>query len=107
MLIKKAKYKKVKVWQKRQISPDVHGCDCCKKEIKEWPNEASRLELTVFNNEHDTQSERYHFCSWSCVLKFVSTVKCNYFISLPHLYFDAGVKERTAKELIKLIKKIK
>lgn len=107
MIIKKAKYKKVKVLQTKCISPEVYGCDCCKKEIKDYPNEKGRLDLAVFyhSGEGGKDTDHYHFCSWSCVLKFIPTVKTGYFLNLPHVMFDEkGVK--SAYELIRLLKKI-
>lgn len=106
MIIKKAVYKKKKVLQNTRISDAVYGCDCCRKEIKNYPNEEGRLNVTVFYNESgkDTDDiDHYHFCSWSCVLKFIPTVKTGYFLSLPHVMFDEkGVK--SAYELIRLLK---
>lgn len=104
MIIKKAVYKKVRITQQREIKPEVYGCDCCRKEIKEYPNEPSRLTIDVWPDKTgDSMTQHYHFCSWKCVLKFIPTIKSNYFASLPFLYFDEGNGKRTAKELIKLI----
>lgn len=104
MIIKEAKYKKVRVMQTRLVSDSVYGCDQCRKEIPEFPNEASRLELTIFNQ--DNESIREHFCSWKCVLKRLTTIESNYFVSLPFVYFDDRKGRRGADSLIKLIKKI-
>jgi hypothetical protein len=103
MIIKKAKYKKVKVIQRRMISDAVHGCDCCKKEINNYPNEVSRLEVTVFQKDGLSDTEHLHFCSWACVLKHLPIIKSNYFVSLPHLYYDEGKGQRTVTELLKLL----
>lgn len=107
MLLKKAKYKKVQVWQRKMVSDDVHGCDCCKKVIDEYPNEANRLTLDVWDKENDSEVTHHHFCSWKCLLKFIPKVKSSYFASMPFLYFNEGVKERTAAELIGIIKSLK
>lgn len=105
MIIKKAVYKKKKVLQKTLISDAVYGCDCCRKEIKDYPNEKGRLDMAVFynSNQGGKDTDHYHFCSWSCVLKFIPTVKTGYFLNLPHVMFDEkGVK--SAYELIRLLK---
>lgn len=104
MIIKEAKYKNVKVMQRKCVSETVYGCDECKKEIPKFPNESSRLDLTIFHNSGET--EHLHFCSWRCVLKHVPKIKSDYFVTLPMLYFDQGTKNRTAKDFIKIIKKL-
>jgi hypothetical protein len=107
MIIKKAVYKKKKVLQNTLISDEVYGCDCCRKEIKDYSNEKGRLDMTVFYNENDggKDTDHYHFCSWNCVLKFIPTVKTGYFLSLSHVMFDEkGIK--SAYELIRLLKPI-
>lgn len=108
MLIKKAKYKKVKVWKRQEISPEVHGCDNCKVVLKSWPNEDNRLDMTVWPTKdtgHDTQ--HYHFCSWDCVLKYIPKIKSTYFASMPHLMFDSEGKGSVTELLnaINLLKK--
>lgn len=105
MIIKKAKFKNVKAFISKRISDDVYGCDQCKKVIPDHPNETQRLEITVFR--HDNSTENLHYCSWKCVLKAIPNIKTDYFASLPFLYFDEGMKDRCAKELIDLIKKLK
>jgi len=104
MIIKKAEYKKVMVEKKRCISPGVYGCDECKKEIKEYPNETERLEMTIFKNSD--QPEYLHFCSWECVLKYIPKIKTDYFVTLPYLFFDCNKKSKKGgNELIRLLKK--
>lgn len=104
MIIKRARYKSKMVEHKVRISDDVYGCDFCKKEIKEFPNESGRLEVTVFENNDGCESKHYHLCSWKCVLKFIPTIKSNYFATLPYLHFESDTtKGRAAKDLIKLI----
>lgn len=106
MIIKPRVYKEKMVRQRVMVSDDVHGCDECKKEIKEYPNERSRLEVTVhFNNNENT--EHLHFCSWGCVVKHLKKIKTDYFASLPFLYFDGSKKTgRHATDLLKLLKHI-
>ena len=101
MIIKKARYRSKMVKQKVRVSDDVYGCDHCSKEIKSFPNESGRLEVTVFKREH--RVEHYHLCSWKCVLKFLPSIKSDHFVTLPYLYYDEITKGRTAKDLIKLI----
>lgn len=105
MIIKKAKYKQVRVWQRRCVSSEVYGCDNCKTEIKEYPNEPLRLDMTVWPDKNHSETEHYHFCSWQCVLKFIPKIKSTYFASLPNLMFDEQGR-KTASELIKIIKKL-
>ncbi len=91
--------------QRKQVSSDIYGCDNCKKEIKDFPNESQRLELTIFG--HDLNSANLHFCSWDCVLKYIPKIKSDYFVSLPHLYFDEPKgSKRGIVELVKLLKKL-
>src|SRR3989304_6796074 len=99
MLLKKAKYKKVKSWKNKCISNDVYGCDECKSTIKEFPKEYNKLEMTVFYNEKET--ERLQFCSWSCVLKYIPKLNSDNFVTLPYIYFNG---KRGIKELIKSLK---
>lgn len=110
MIIKEAKYKKVMVKQRQRVSDDVYGCDECRAEIKDYPNEGSRLELKIFH--YDNRCDHLHFCSWRCVLKHIPKVKSDYFVDLPFLYFgeskdDKLVGKRSAKEFIKILKKLK
>jgi len=107
MLIKEATYENVMVETRKRVSDDVFGCDCCEKEIKEYPNENSRLELTVFKGNSD-DAEHLHFCSWECVLKQLPKIKTDYFISLPFVYFDEKCEDkRSGNELISLLKRLK
>lgn len=106
MLIKKAKYKKVRVWESKLVSQEVHGCDKCKTPIGNYPNEPQRLELSVWEKKDSHETKNYHFCSWKCLLNFIPTIKSEYFASMPFLYFDEGNGKRTANELIKIIRKL-
>lgn len=92
MIIKKAKYKKVRAWTRKQVSPEVHGCDRCEKVItKERP-----LDVAVFYMNHRTEerdTEHLHLCSWKCVFDLMKNIqrtkyKCDYFVTLPMIMFD-------------------
>lgn len=102
MEIKKAVYENIMVEQRRVVSQAVYGCDNCKKEIPNYPNEANRLDMTIFHNEKE--SERKHFCSWGCVLGFLPKIKSDYFINLPMVYMDQ--ERKGMKELLKALKSL-
>jgi len=106
MKIKEAEFKKVRIWQTEEVSPDVFGCDECRQEIKDWPNEDCRLEITVFH--HGTEKVDYlHFCSWNCVLNYIPKINTNYFVTLPFIYFNVDSESpRSAKSLIDLLNKL-
>lgn len=101
MIIKEAKYRNVKTIQRKRISDEIYGCDQCRKEIENFPNEDARLQLTVF--KHDSESYSLHFCSWKCVLKYLPSIKTDYFATLPYIYYDQNT--RNIGELIKALKK--
>jgi hypothetical protein len=61
MIIKKAVYKKVRVTENKLVTDEVYGCDYCKKEILQYPNEDDRLELRIFQRD---KVINLHFCSW-------------------------------------------
>lgn len=103
MIVKKATYKKIRVTQTREVTAAVYGCDCCKTPIVGYPNEAQRLELKVWPDNKGSETQYYHFCSWKCVLKFIPTIKSEYFADLPFLYFDEGKGKRTAAELVRIL----
>lgn len=112
MIVKKAKYKKVRKLVTERISDDVYGCDHCKKEFKKEKDkkEINHLEVTVFFNNsklkkqnEGSDTDRYQFCSWNCVGKFLPTIKCDYFISLPFLHFDKQTEGTMAKDFFKLL----
>ena len=91
---------------KREISPDVYGCDNCRKEIQHELDAGKRqhLQMTVFRNPDSSSSEHLEFCSWKCVLAYLPKVKSNYFVTLPYLHFDGGYpKEMTGKEFVRLV----
>jgi len=102
MLIKEAKYKKVMVEINQCVEETVYGCDECKCEIKEYPNEVDRLDITVFYNDDNKEPENLHFCSWECVIKNLQTIECDYFIDLPHVMMDCN-NNKGGKHLIKLL----
>ena len=91
---------------KKEVSPDVYGCDNCQKEIQRQLDAGKRqhLQMTVFRNPSDSGAEHLEFCSWKCVLQYLPKVNSNYFVNLPYLHFDEGYpKEMTGKALISLI----
>ena len=96
--------------QRKCVSDTVYGCDECKTEIGDYPNEVSRLEVKVFHHEKET--EHLHFCSWACVISHLPKIKTDYFVDLPFLYYDSDtpnkkiVSKRSAKELMKLLKRV-
>lgn len=111
MLLEKAVYKNKRVIQRKLVKDEVHGCDYCGTRINEWPNEPTRLDMTVFYQTGETK--HLHYCSWACVLKHLPSIKTDYFINLPNLIFDHHstergkkiVKQRTGAELVRLLKK--
>lgn len=114
MIISKAVYKEKMVKRNVCVKDEVNGCDQCKEVIKEYPNEPSRLILTVFR--HDDSNSDFHFCSWDCVLKFIPKIKIDYFFNLPSAMFDGDqysdekkklIHKRSGKRLFQLLKKIK
>ena len=94
----------VKVTQNKLVEDTIYGCDCCHQEIKEYPNEDNRLEITVFG--YDDENKHFHFCSWDCVFSFIKDLKEPFdFISLPFVYKkDVKNSLRGVERLIELIK---
>lgn len=106
MKIKDATYTTEMVERRKTLTEEVYGCDECRCEIKEYPNESNRLEVTVFQNDGD-DAGHLHFCSWKCTLKHIPKIKSDYFVSLPYLYFDGkDGNSRLASELISIIQTI-
>ena len=106
MIIKEAVYKKVKVTKNKLVTEAVYGCDCCRKEIVQYPNEDNRLEFTLFRKNEE--ASYFHFCSWDCVLKYISEIDVEFdFISLPCVYCS-NVKEsrRGIQRLVEIIKNL-
>ena len=91
---------------KGEISPDIYGCNNCRKEIQHELTAGKRqhLHMTIFRDPGNSSSEHLEFCSWKCVLAYLPKIKSNYFANLPYLHFDAGYpKEMTGKALIGLV----
>jgi hypothetical protein len=84
------------------LSEDVYGCDNCRKPIDINKKDVGYLDATVFRNNEPT--EHLHFCSWRCVVKGLSKVKSDYFITLPILHYDNAAKGVGAKDFFKLLK---
>ena len=87
---------------KREISPERHGCDECRKPIVPYGNDDERLDVTVFHNEE--ASEHFYFCSWRCVFTFVRSVKTDYFFTLPYVCINNKIIGRRAKDFLKALK---
>lgn len=104
MIIKEATYKKQRRVQNVQVSEAIYGCDECMSEIKGWPNENAKLDMTVFFSDTD-HTQGLHFCSWDCVINHLPKIKTTYFVSLPYLMFD-GNSPKHANRLIELLKSI-
>jgi hypothetical protein len=112
MIIKESKYKNVMVKQRICVSDTVYGCDECKSELKDHPNEPNRLEITVFHKD-SSSTDHLHLCSWACVINHIPKIKTNYFFTLPFVSFESDtpgkklLKKRSGQELIKLLSKLK
>lgn len=104
MKIEEATYTTEMVERRKQLTPDVYGCDECGSVMDELPNEPNRLEMRVFHHtQEDTDS--LHFCSWRCVLKHIPKIQSDYFVDMPFLYFDSKEGDkRLASELVEIIK---
>lgn len=92
MKIQEAKYEMCSKCgtRKNLISDEVYGCDQCRKPISIELNGKRHhdyLQLTVFRT--GDESESHQFCSWACVLKFLPTIRTDYFINLPYLQYEA------------------
>jgi len=97
----------------KQISPEVFGCDTCKKEINlqndKYQNRVSaHLDITIFYEEGICPDTSDHqFCSWNCCYKFLSKLKNRkdiHFVSLPYLDFERDIKDKYAGDFFKCIK---
>lgn len=102
MIIKPAKYKKVRklVNVEVLVSPEIVCCDECKKKVGQ--SYSSNEEITVFHE--NSPVERFVFCSWKCTLKFVPKIKTGYFATLPHLNYDTEEKGWTVSDFLKACK---
>ncbi len=105
MKIKDAVYRKQMVEQMIEVEPEEYGCDECAKHLPDYPNETTRLHLSVFYKDRD-RTDDLHFCSWKCCLGHLPKIKTDYFIAFPHVIFDESSNERTGFELIQLLKKL-
>ena len=106
MKIKEAVYEKVTQIVDKRISDEVYGCDECREEIIDFPNESQRLEVTVFRNDN-SESDHLHFCSWACVFKYIPKISTDYFVNLPFVYYDeAEGSKRDSKALLEIIKRM-
>ena len=107
MKIKDAVYEEKTIKVKRIKCNEVYGCDNCSKEIANYPNEEERLEVQQYYNDN-VVTDDLHFCSWDCVLEYISKAKANtdYFIQLPHVVFDSGPGPRSGYRLIELLSKL-
>ena len=104
MLIKKAKYKEVKVMRRKMVSEDIYGCDECESVINDYSNEDSCLKVRVFH-KHTEDTDSLHFCSWKCVLDHLPKINTDYFVDLPFLHYDTKIEsKRSAKALINIIR---
>ena len=94
------------------IREESFGCDGCKKPIDDLiaasrKNSEYRdyLELRIFDKDYNRDSKELHFCSWKCMFKKLRTVKCNSFISLPHLTYSKTMPGQTVKDFLSCIKR--
>ena len=93
MIKRKAKYKTCKECGRRDyITPDVHGCDVCKKEMGA---DTPRLSLRLFFEEFDKIDDA-DLCSWRCFFKRIVSAKCDGFIALPYIQMRGGAAERVS-----------
>lgn len=88
----------------REISPEQHGCDKCKKPIVPFGND-ERLDVAVFHSGDSTK--HFYFCSWECVFKFVKTVKSDHFFTLPYVSINNKIPGRRASDFWKIVRKLK
>jgi len=90
----------------RVLEEERYGCDECKKQIDEMGGgEHEYLELKIFRNPGDNQSQHLHLCSWKCVLKKVRKVRSDYFVVLPFLLYKKKVKKGLrASDFLKLLR---
>lgn len=102
MIIKPAKYKKVRKTVSLRVSEDVYGCDECRKEIKPNPAKVTRLDMTVFRDSGE--AEHRQLCSWKCAIANLKKVKCDYFVTLPYVHFDEKNDKLNVKGLLSLFK---
>jgi len=110
MIIKEAVYKDVPSTRKELVSPVIYGCDQCKETFTE---ETSILKITVYfymdkpnsKSVGDTEEERFEFCCWRCVFRFIPTIKTDHFVNLPFLMYDNNSSD--IRDFMNVIKEIK
>ena len=88
----------------KEISPEEHGCDQCRKLIVAYGND-ERLDVSIFH--YHSSTEHFYFCSWKCVFKFVRKVNTNQFFRLPYVCADNKIVGRRAKDFMAEIRKMK
>jgi hypothetical protein len=86
----------------KQISPEQHGCDQCKKPIVPFGND-ERLDVGVFYLHKATK--HFYFCSWRCVFNFVMRLKTDHFFTLPYVVFDHKIKGRRAVDFFREVRR--
>ena len=87
----------------REVSPEQHGCDQCKKPIVPFGND-ERLDIRMFKQAGGT--ETFYFCSWRCVFTFARKIHTDYFFTLPYVSMDNVMPGRRVKDFQAEIKKI-
>ena len=93
MILKKGKVTKTKkvIWVEKAEDTSF-GCDNCKTELNE-----NKLEIKVFYRDKDlcqsktSDVDKYEFCCWKCVFEFLPTIKCDYFLNLPKIFYDEKI----------------
>lgn len=109
MIIKERTYKQCGECKRNEmVSEEEYGCDNCKTPINLISGNRKHrefLDITVFKESAGHAHTDMQFCSWKCLLAKLSTIKCDYFISLPYLHYDGEVPSgQTAKAFFKAIK---
>jgi len=82
---------------------DTFLCDNCKVVIKS----GEKLDVPVWIKQDGEHPKEYHFCSWPCLLRKISKVRCGYFLDLPHLMYSDKKEKGNAKEFWKAIRRFK
>ena len=94
------------------VREESFGCDECKQPIDDLidlnhknSEYCEYLELRIFDKNQSNNTKELQFCSWKCLFKKLRTIKCNYFISLPHLTYGKTMPGQTVKDFLACIKK--
>lgn len=72
---------------RKRVADEVRGCDVCKRV---FDDDGPMLSADIFN-KGDAGGSRVSCidaCSWTCALKALAKVECDYFVSLPYLHYD-------------------